>query len=172
MQVDELDHVKGSNSARVTMIGYYGVECPYSGEAYTVIESLVKQVGDPIRHVFRHFPLLHKHPHAQQAAEAAEAAAAQGRFWDMCDLLFSHQAALDESDLLGYARWLNLDRGQFETALVNRTFAKRVYRDIAAGRRLGISGTPTIFVNGNKIDDDQDLAGAVLKALAGTQAPS
>ena len=151
------------------MLAYCDFECPYSGQIYPIIETLLKQVGDHVQYIFRHFPVLHKHAHAQHAAEAAEAAGAQGHFWEMCDLLFTHQAGFDESDLLGYARRLRLESATFEAALRERTYAKRVYRDVASGRRHGITGTPTFFINGLKIDDEDDLAGLVLKTLADTQ---
>lgn len=163
--IDERDHVKGPDTAPVTLIAYCDFECPYSGQTYPVLQSLLTKLADHIRYIYRHFPLLHKHPHSQQAAEAAEAAGAQHRFWEMCDLLFTHQAALDESDLLGYARLLGLNGALFEAALHQRTYAKRVYRDIAGGRRHGITGTPAFFLNGIKIGDEGDLAGLVLKAV-------
>lgn len=167
--VDDWDHVKGPDTAPVTLIAYCDFECPYSGQIYPVIHTLLKQVGNRVRYIFRHFPLLHKHPHAHQAAEAAEAASAQGHFWEMYDLLFTHQAALAESDLLGYARRLKLKSAAFEAALRERTYAKRVYRDVASGRRHGITGTPTFLMNGLRITDADDLAGQVLKTLAETQ---
>jgi len=163
---DSQDHVRGPDNAPVTVIAYCDFECPYSGEIYPVIHALVQQARDRVRYIFRHFPLLHKHPHAQQAAEAAEAAGAQGWFWEMHDLLFTHQAALEETDLFDYALELRLERAVFEHALRERTYAKRVYRDVAGGRRHGITGTPTFFLNGRRVADEEDLADLVRKALA------
>ena len=100
---DSQDHVRGPDNTPVTLIAYCDFECPYSGEIYPVIHALVQQARDRVRYIFRHFPLLHKHPHAQQAAEAAEAAGAQGWFWEMHDLLFRHHEALEETDLFDYA---------------------------------------------------------------------
>jgi protein-disulfide isomerase len=167
--VDEWDHVKGPDTAPATLLAYCDFECPYCGQIYPVIQTLLQQVGKHLRYIFRHFPLLHKHPHAQQAAEAAEAAGAQDHFWEMYDLLFTHQAALDERDLLGYAAHLRLDCTIFKAALRDRIYAKRVYRDVASGRRQGITTTPTCFINGLKIDDEDNLTGVVLNTLADTR---
>src|SRR5689334_4938952 len=111
------DHVQGAASARVTLVEYGDFECPYSREAVKTIEALQREFGDDLRFVFRHFPLAEKHPHAIQAAEAAEAAAAQGEFWPMYAMLFAHQWDLEYRDLMDYAGQLDLDRPQFGEAL-------------------------------------------------------
>ena len=167
--INSEDHARGPHDALVTVIAYCDFECPYSGEIYPVIQELLKQARARVRYIFRHFPLLHKHPHAQRAAEAAEAAGAQGRFWEMHDLLFTRQVALEGSDLFDYALELGLERAVFEDALRERTYAKRVYRDVAVGRRHGVTGTPTFFLNQCQVADEDDLAELVWKALGQSQ---
>src|SRR5690606_26626032 len=104
----ELDHIRGPEEAPVTLVEYGDFECPYCGQAEPVVRELLAAFGADLRYVFRHLPLADVHEHAQLAAEAAEAAGAQGRFWEMHDLLFSHQDALEPEDLLSYARALDL----------------------------------------------------------------
>jgi protein-disulfide isomerase len=167
--IDSQDHVRGRDNGPVTLIAYCDFECPYSGKIFPAIHALLQQGGNRIRYIFRHFPLPHKHPHAQQAAEAVEAAGAQGRFWEMHDLLFTHQAALEESDLFDYALELGVNHAVFEHALRERTYAKRVYRDVAGGRRHGVTGTPTFFLNQRQVADEDNLPDLVRKALVETQ---
>src|SRR5262249_38661116 len=110
-----------------------------------------------LRFVFRNFPLTQIHPYAQHAAEAAEAAAAQGRFWPMHDLLFAHQRALDDAHLAAYARQVGLNTAAFEAALTAHTYAPRVLAAVQSGAESGVGGTPTFFINGVRHDDDYDL---------------
>lgn len=151
------DHVQGSAAAPVTLVEYADFECPYSREAIKTVQALQREFGGELRCVFRHFPLVEKHPHAIQAAEAAEAAAAQGEFWRMHAMLFAHQWELEYSDLLEYAEELKLDRAKFGEALKAHTYFERVRIDVGTGRRHGVTGTPTFFVNGHRQDGPDDV---------------
>jgi len=154
----ERDHIRGSADARVTLVEYGDFECPYCGRAETVIRELLADFGD-VRYVWRHLPLADVHPHAQRAAEAAEAAAGQGAFWEMHDLLFQHQDALRPSDLEGYARSLGLDAERFNEELRMHDHAARVADDVDSADLSGVSGTPTFFVNGRRHYGAYDIAG-------------
>jgi protein-disulfide isomerase len=158
------DHVQGADAARVTLVEYGDFECPYSREAVGTVRALQREFGGDLRFAFRHFPLAEKHPHAVQAAEAAEAAAAQGAFWPMYALLFAHQWELEYANLMDYARTLGLDRATFGEALDARKYFERVRTDVGTGRRHGVTGTPTFFVNGRRQDGDDDV-GALAKAI-------
>ena len=154
----ERDHIRGSADARVTLVEYGDFECPYCGRAEPVIRELLSDFGD-VRYVWRHLPLADVHPHAQRAAEAAEAAAEQGAFWEMHDLLFEHQDALRPSDLEGYARSLGLDAERFNDELRTHDYAARVADDVDSADLSGVSGTPTFFVNGRRHYGAYDIAG-------------
>lgn len=157
------DHVAGSENAAITLVAYCDFECPYCGRAYPIVKRLQARLAERLRFVFRHFPLNHKHPLAQQAAEAAEAADAQGQFWAMHNLLFEHQDALEKGDLYAYAESLDLDVGRFERELAGRIHEKRVSRDVRSGRRSGVTGTPTFFMNGFRHTDEETLERLVLR---------
>jgi protein-disulfide isomerase len=161
--IQEEDHVAGPETAAVILVAYCDFECPYCGRAYPIIKSLQARLRDRLRFVFRHFPLTHKHPLAQQAAEATEAADAQGQFWAMHDLLFENQDALEERDLYAYAESLDLDLARFDRELHDRVYAKRVDRDVRSGRRSGVTGTPTFFLNGFRHTDEETLDQLVLR---------
>lgn len=165
--VQDDDHVAGSDTPAITVIAYCDFECPYCGRAYPIIKNLQARLKDRLRFVFRHFPLIHKHPLAQQAAEATEAADAQGKFWAMHDLVFENQDALGKDDLCRYAEALRLDLTRFEQALCDRMYAKRVERDVASGRRIGVTGTPTFFINGALHTDEDTLERLVLRMSEG-----
>jgi Na+/H+ antiporter NhaA len=145
----ERDHIRGPAESPVTVLEYGDFECPYCGRAESVVRELLAEFGD-VRYVWRHLPLTDVHPRAQAAAEAAEAAAAQGKFWEMHDLLLDHQKALRVSDLLGYAADLDLDVGRFEDDLRRRSGAGRIEEDVDSADLSGVSGTPTFFVNGRR----------------------
>jgi formate-nitrite transporter family protein len=149
------DHIVGPDSSPVTIIGYCDFECPHCGRAYSRIKRLREGFEHQFRFVFRHFPLVSKHPLAQQAAEASEAAAHQGRFWVMHDLLFEHQEDLEIEDLYRYAEAAGLDLRRFKEDLHGRVHASRVLCDVKSGRRSGVTGTPTLFLNGAWLDDDR-----------------
>ena len=155
--VSEQDHARGGVEAPVTVVEYGDFECPFCGEAYRIVRQLERRYGDRVRFVFRHYPLPDVHPYAQRAAEAAEAAAAQGKFWEMHNYLFEHQPSLAVSDLLRSAAALSLDVDRIRTELEGRVSRDRVLADIASGRQSGVSGTPTFFVNGRLMDRGWDL---------------
>jgi protein-disulfide isomerase len=130
------------------MVEYADFECPYCAQAYPVVKALENDLGDLLAVVFRHFPLATVHPHAQLAAEAAEAAGAQQRFWNMHDALFEHQSRLEPEALVRYASMLRLDRTRFAQDLAEHRYAGKVREDFLSGVRSGVSGTPTFFING------------------------
>jgi protein-disulfide isomerase len=147
--VGEGDHILGPSDAPVTLVEYGDFECPHCGAAYPILQSILDDLGDRIRFVYRHFPLTRSHPHAGRAAEAAEAAAAQGKFWEMHHQLFEHQDALTDGDLIAYAEAIGLDVEAFREALEEGTYEPRVQADFRSGVRSGVNGTPTFFVNGD-----------------------
>jgi Na+/H+ antiporter NhaA len=144
------DHIRGPDDAPVTVLEYGDFECPYCGRAEEVIRELLVEAGSDVRYVWRHLPLNDVHPAAQLAAEAAEAASAQGRFWEMHDALLAHQDALRPVDLVRYARELGLDADRFKDDLRNHAYADRVLADVASADESGVAGTPTFFINGRR----------------------
>src|SRR6266704_6171865 len=155
--VSEHDHRQGPVTAAVELVEYGDYECPYCALAYPVVKEIQRQLGPTLRFVFRHFPVTQIHPHARHAAEAAEAAAAQRKFWHMHEMLFEHQDALDDEHLLHYAAALGLGTERFEWELQNHVFAHRVSEDAESGRHSRVSGTPTFFINGIRHDDTYTL---------------
>jgi protein-disulfide isomerase len=154
----ERDHVRGPADSPVTLLEYGDFECPYCGQAEPVIRELLADFGD-LRYVWRHLPLNDVHPHGQLAAEAAEAAAAQGSFWEMYDLLLAHQDALTVRDLVAYAQELGLDVERFREALRKHKFAGRIAEDVDSADLSNVSGTPTFFINGRRHYGAYDIAG-------------
>ena len=150
------DHVRGPMDAPVTIVEYGDFECPYCGQAEGVVRELLSDFGD-VRYVWRHLPLTDVHPHAQMAAEAAEAAGFQGKFWTMRDLLFENQEALGVKDLLRHAEEIGLDVDRFREALKQRKGAARVARDVESADLSGVSGTPTFFINGRRHHGAYDI---------------
>jgi Na+/H+ antiporter NhaA len=142
------DHIRGPHDAPVTLVEYGDLECPYCGRAEPVVRELLAEFGDDVRYVWRHLPLTDVHPHAQLAAEATEAAAPEGAFWTMHDLLLGHQDRLRPEDLVGYARQLDLDTDRFADRLRRHTGAAHVAEDVESAELSGVSGTPTFFING------------------------
>ncbi|MCC2320261.1 DsbA family protein [Cellulomonas xiejunii] len=140
-------HVLGEPGAPVTIVEYGDLECPHSRDAEPVLRRLVEESGGRVRLVWRHFPLFQVHPHALAAALAAEAAGAHGQFWPMQQLLFAHQDALTDDDLVGYARELGLDPEQIVGAPADR-YARSVQTDYESGIELDVPGTPTLVVDG------------------------
>jgi Na+/H+ antiporter NhaA len=153
----ERDHIRGSDAAPVTLVEYGDYECPYCGQAEVVVRELLDSFGDDLRYVWRHLPLNDVHPSAQTAAEAAEAAAAQGRFWDMHDRLLAHQDELSPRDLYGHAGELGLDLARFKEDLRTRRYAERVADDVRSADASGVAGTPTFFINGQRHQGAYDL---------------
>jgi Na+/H+ antiporter NhaA len=151
------DHLRGPEKAPVTLVEYGDFECPYCGRAEPAIRELLADFGD-VRYVWRHLPLTDVHPHAELAAEAAEAAAAQGAFWEMHDTLLTHQDALRPGDLIGYAADLGLDTGAFARDLRTHAYAARVAEDVDTADLGAVSGTPTFFINGQRHYGPYDIA--------------
>lgn len=159
------DHIAGPDDAPVTLVEYGDYECPYCGMAHLIVKAAQRALGGQLRFVFRNFPLGQIHPHARLAAQAAEAAAAQGRFWEMHDMIFEHQYALEADDLIGYAKSLGLDTLQVARDLEAGTYEKRVTDDFRSGVRSGVNGTPTFFVNGDRYDGSWANEEAFIRAL-------
>jgi Na+/H+ antiporter NhaA len=152
----ERDHVRGPDDASVTLVEYGDLECPYCGQAETVIRALLSDFGE-LRYVWRHLPLNDVHPHAQLAAEASEAAAAQGKFWEMHDLMLSNQGELTLRAILGYAEQLELDIEKFKGHLRKRKGSPRIAEDVESADLSGVSGTPSFFINGHRHQDAYDI---------------
>jgi protein-disulfide isomerase len=157
LPVGPRDHIQGSPAAAVTLVEYGDFECPYCGAAYPIVRQIQQNLGEQLCFVFRHFPLTQIHPHAERAAEAAEAAGAQGHFWEMHDLLFENQQSLDDHNLLRLAKVLKLDIERFAHELVEGTYLERVREDFMSGVRSGVNGTPTFFINGVRHDGPWDM---------------
>jgi protein-disulfide isomerase len=165
---EDRDHIQGALDASVTLLEYGDYECPYCGAAYPIVKRVQAAMGDDLRFVFRNFPITTAHSHAEMAAEAAEAAAAQDRFWPMHDLLYENQQRLGAEDLSAYADRLGLDVQGFERDLAEHVHAARVHDDFMSGVRSGVSGTPTFYINGVRHDDAFD-ADTLLAALRRTR---
>jgi protein-disulfide isomerase len=151
------DHVQGPAKAPVTLVEFGDFECPYCGAAYPVVKQLQRLFKTQMRFVFRHFPLTQIHPHAEHAAEAAEAVGAQGKFWEMHDTIFEHQEALRDADLVRYGASVGVDPQVIIDALATHAYLNRIKSDFMSGVRSGVNGTPTFFINGEKYDGAYDL---------------
>ena len=161
-----VDHVRGPVDAPMTLVEYGDMECPFCGRATGVVSELRGRFGDELRYVFRHLPLTEVHPHAQLAAEAVEAADAQGAFWPMHDRLFAHQDELEAPDLLNHAAALGLDLERFARELGDGTYGQRIRDDVVGAEASGVEGTPTFFVNGVRHEgrtSTDELAAALLR---------
>jgi len=145
--VDSSDHVLGPRSAPIILIEFADFQCPYCGAAYPELKAVKQAMGDKLCFVFRNFPLVQSHAHALQAAEFAETAASEGKFWQMHDTLFEHQKNLEEPNLVRYAQRIGLTESTIECALRGE-FRKKVESDFDSGKRSGVAGTPWLFVNG------------------------
>lgn len=156
LPVGARDHTKGPPTAAVTVVEYGDYTCLQSGQASTVIKENCLRLGSRLRFVFRSFPLSRLHPHAQHAAEAAEAAGGQNKFWEMHDALFAHQQALENGYLVEYAEALRLDTTQFLRDMAQHSYAVRVHEDFMSGMRSGVNSTPTFFINGVRYDAPWD----------------
>lgn len=155
LPVDAQDHAQGPADAPVTLVEYGDYECPYCGQAYPLLKAVQQALGDRLRLVFRNFPIGELHPHAWRAAQFAEAAAEIGRFWEAHDVLYEHQGALTDEDLFAYGHRLQLDPVALRSAFDGRLDA-RIQRDFLGGVRSGVSGTPTLFINGLRYDGPRD----------------
>jgi protein-disulfide isomerase len=168
--VNKRDHLRGSPDAPVQLVEYGDFECPHCGAAYVVVKKLEQDLGDRLAVVFRQFPLINVHPHAEFAAEAAEAAGAQGKFWQMHDMLFEHQDALAPADLMRYAAALHLDLKRFADDLSGHAFRPKVQDDMKGGLQSGVKGTPTFFINGVLHQggyDEASLLASIMQVAAG-----
>src|SRR5215203_6044872 len=166
------DHVRGPGDAPVTLVKYGDYECPYCRQLHPVLKELQERVGERVRFIFRHFPLDSVHPRARRAAQVAEAAASQGRFWEMHDLLYERQGELGEEDLMRYAAELGLDLRRFEEDLANDNYAWRIEEDRLGGDRAGVGGTPAFFVNGVRYTGPIDLDGLLAAVEEATSSSS
>ncbi len=167
LPVGDRDHAQGPPNAPVSLVEYGDYECPYCGRAYPIVKAIQKALGPRLRFVFRNFPLSEAHPNATNAAETAEAAGVQGKFWEMHDTLFEHQDALRPRDLVACAARLGLDSERLARELETHTHAARVREDFTSGVRSGVNGTPTFFINGARFDgswDKQSLLAALEEA--------
>jgi protein-disulfide isomerase len=151
------DHLAGPPNAAITLVEYGDYECPYCGMAHPIVKAIQQAFEGRLCFAFRHFPLIAVHPHAEPAAEAAEAAGAQGRFWEMHDELFRHQDRLDGPALVGYGQAIGLEVPRFVRELADRAYLPRVREDFASGVASGVSGTPTFFINGVRHEGPWDV---------------
>jgi protein-disulfide isomerase len=161
------DHVLGPSEADVTIVEYGDFQCPFSARAHAALKDLRERIGAKMRLVYRHFPLMDMHPLAEPAAEAAEAAGAQGKYWEMHDALYTHQAELSPHALLVIAESLDLDVGRFQEDILGGRYEPRVMSDLERGMEEGVDRTPTFFINGERYFGDSDeasLARAIAKA--------
>jgi protein-disulfide isomerase len=150
IDVSDQDHAQGNANAACTLVEYGDFECPHCARAHPIVKRIEHHFGDRLRFVFRNFPLTQIHPNAEPAAEVAEFAGSQGRFWDMHDLLFQNQNRLSEETFEELSVQLDLDPAKTYQALENKTFTNRVRADFTGGVRSGVNGTPTFFINGQR----------------------
>jgi protein-disulfide isomerase len=162
--VTERDHAEGGAGAPLTLVEYGDYQCPYCGAVYPVVKRLQKTLGKKLRFVFRNFPLTQAHPYALVAAEAAEAAGLQGKFWEMHDLLYENQDSLDPDILPSWAQQVGLDLKKFGMAIQQGTVATRIKEDRRSGIASGVNGTPSFFINGTRHDGPADFE-SLLEAL-------
>lgn len=174
LPVSPQDHAQGDQEAPLVIVHYGDFECPYSAAAAAMLPGLQQRLGNQLLYVFRQFPLYDIHPDALQAAEASEAAAAQGKFWPMYSLLFENQMYLREEDLLEYAAQLTLDVERFERDLKQHTHLDKITASIESGRQSGAHGTPTFFINGHFFDNRRGLwnANTMVQAIESVWKPS
>jgi protein-disulfide isomerase len=159
--VGQTDHAQGPADAPVTLVEYGDYECEYCGAAYPVVKEIQKRMGAALRFVFRNFPLNTIHEHAGVAAQAAEAAAAQGKFWEMHDILYENQTELAGADLNEYALKIGLEIYRFEADLSGERFARKVREDFRGGLKSGVNGTPTFFINEMRFVGEKTVQGLV-----------
>ena len=146
--VSERDHRQGPDTAEVTLVQYGDYECPYTRRSTWVVQAIRQVLGDQLRFVYRNFPLIEIHSHALHAALAAEAAAVQGKFWEMHDYIFQHQHTLEDADLAQFAEAVGLDVQRYVRDMTGKATLVRIEEDVESGERSGVQGTPTFFING------------------------
>jgi protein-disulfide isomerase len=152
--INENDHVQGPANARIELVEYGDYECPHCGRAYPIIKKIQQQLGNDLKFIFRNFPIAEAHPHAVNAALAAEAAALQQKFWEMHDMIFENQDQLEWEHLLAYAKAIKLDLNRFKTDVKSKALQDKVETDFESGIRSGVNGTPSLFINGKKFEGD------------------
>jgi protein-disulfide isomerase len=173
LPVGHRDQVRGPASAPVTLVEYGDYECPYCGAAYPIVKEIQETMGENLRFVFRNFPLTQIHPHAERAAEAAEAAGTQDHFWEMHDLLYENQRTLDDAHLLRFALVVGLDVERFARELETGEHQAKVREDFLSGARSGVNGTPSFFINDIRHDGSwefEPLLLAIKRELERTKA--
>lgn len=152
--VNNADHIFGSLTAAIELVEYGDYECPHCGRAYPIVKEIKRRLGKDLKFVFRNFPLSKIHPNAFTAAVSTEAAGLQGKFWEMHDIIFENQRALDIASILSYADKLGLDMERFRNDLGQEALAEKVEHDFESGLRSGVNATPTFFINGRKYEGD------------------
>jgi len=173
LSVGPRDHSEGKSDAPLTLVEYGDYQCPYCGAAYPIVKRVQKELGSRLRFVFRNFPITNAHPQAEWAAELAEAAAAQGKFWEVHDFLYENQRFLgDEGYFAQYEAKLKLDLPRIRRELAEHAHAARIQEDFMSGVRSGVNGTPTFFINGTRYDGYPEFA-PIVSALneAGSASP-
>jgi protein-disulfide isomerase len=163
--VSEEDHAQGPPRAAVTLLEYGDYQCPFCGQAYPIIKQVQAAMGRKLRFVFRNFPLTQAHPYAELAAESAESAAVEGKFWEMHDALYENQAILSEDAVVEFARKLGLNLSRFVEDIRTRKFMNHVRKDFMGGVKSGVNGTPCFFINGKRHDRPWDYD-TLLNSLA------
>jgi protein-disulfide isomerase len=151
------DHIFGSANGSIKLLEYGDYECSFCGDAHVIVKEIKRRIGDDLLFAFRNFPLTNIHPHAEHAAEAAEAAGAQDDFWGMHDRLFENQGALEDQNIAEYAAELGLDATRLIREVVSSVYALRIREDFKSGVRADVNGTPTFFINGERYDGAFDL---------------
>jgi protein-disulfide isomerase len=163
------DHMKGSRDAGIVLVEYGDYQCPYSRQAHAAVQDLQHRLGDQLCFVYRHFPLTGKHPYAELAAETAEAAGDQGKFWEMHDALFDLQSQFCPELIADLAEQLGLSSEAMREDMMTRRFQRRVERIAAGGTHIGVTETPTFFINGERHAGDSDelsLVSAIMRFVA------
>ncbi len=163
--VSSHDHQTGKPNAAVTLVEYGDYQCSHCAHAYPLIKKLLKQFNNELNFVYRNFPLQESHPAAMIAAQAAEAAALQHKFWEMHDLIFEHQDELDENDLTYFAETLNLNLSKFNSDLTSKATISKVENDFEGGLRSGVNGTPTFFINEKRVDSYDESYESLVEAV-------
>lgn len=163
------DHIQGPADAQFKLVEYGDYQCPYCGEAHEVVKQIQEQLGDKLCFAYRNFPLVEIHPYAEHAAEAAEAADSQGRFWEMHDALFENQRALEDDDLADYATELGLDADRLIEEVKKSAHAARIKKDFLSGEQNGVAGTPTFFVNGQLFEGEPTAEELVAALIEGAE---
>jgi protein-disulfide isomerase len=172
LPVGERDHSQGRSDAPLVLVEYGDYQCPYCGAAYPIVKRIQKELGSSLRFVFRNFPITNSHPQAEWAAETAEAAAAQGKFWEMHDFLYEHQRFMgDEAYFAKNETRLKLDATRIAHEVAKGAYSSRIEEDYTSGIRSGVNGTPTFFINGTRYDGYPEF-GPMISALKETQKDS